>query len=1053
MVIILENTFLNPAKVYKGTDFWMLNDELKDDEIRWQIKEFHDKGMGAFIARTYVGLRTDYPGEQWKHQIRVMLEEATKYGMRVTLQAKSMPGGVKDWPIDEVLDVIECVSKEYYESDEYPQKEYLAPVMKILKETDTHYIIKHKATGEPDEEDGQLKGGTLNMFSPERCEHYVKVCYEEMWEEFREYFGNTIHTMWVDEPLVGTNSIPYPENIEKIFFERWGYNIEDHLEELFFNVGDYKKVRYQYMVLLQRLMEGGYFKTLSEWCKKNDICFSGHLFNEDSLSTQIFGGIATMPYYKYLDIPGIDTLEADMPWRYAAIKPAYSREYIAYNEVGEIEERPLGDYAAPMATIGMYTTPLQLTSAAHQAGKDYMLCEMFGVTSHNFTFRDQRHLFDHMAAFGVNHKCIHAFFYNLHGKAKRAFPHQVNYYQPYWERYSDMFDYFSRTSWFISQGKPVKDVVLVHPLDTAYMLFEHSIDMKIPENAAMREYERFYYGIVRGMSAMQCQYEFGDEATIGDWGKVTADGFEIGAMTYKTVVLPYLDVIRTSTYNIITEYAKKGGKVYFLGTMPTRLDGVTDESLAKKLLDAGCVFVENRKDLLDILETQNSSYRLSCTGDATPILVNHRADKERDYYFIVNDQCADDKEIKLSVNGTKKAVRYDALSGKTEPLATVCHDGGTDITVTIPEGGSIMFTLENSECAENSVANPTGKTYCVREVEDRWEIARGNQNVLVIEDCRYKRAGDPDFSEKTYPSIIVCGFLNAEEYEGDVYLKYTFNSNLPLNLQLALEDLDISEVHLNGVKADHTKKGTYFAHAFEIIDLPSPCKVGENELIIKKAFQPASKMGGLESNQERVDLESIYILGDFGVFSREEPVNNDTHRFSRFFSLDFEKKTAGKDITGVGYPFYAGAVSFTQNMHFSEDELKNDKILLTYEEFNGCMAEIIVNKKSLGFVYWAPYEIDIKSALKVGDNEVTVKISNCLRNLLGPYHRVPGEVGHVWTYNGGSGSIYDNVAGPWGGNPYDPDWYNHREKDDIWWSPDYFSLPMGLGKVKIKMYK
>ena len=55
----MEKMFKNPPQIYKGTDFWMLNDELKDDEIRRQIAEFHDKGMGAFIARTYVGLRTD----------------------------------------------------------------------------------------------------------------------------------------------------------------------------------------------------------------------------------------------------------------------------------------------------------------------------------------------------------------------------------------------------------------------------------------------------------------------------------------------------------------------------------------------------------------------------------------------------------------------------------------------------------------------------------------------------------------------------------------------------------------------------------------------------------------------------------------------------------------------------------------------------------------------------------------------------------------------------------------------------------------------------------
>ena len=1042
--IIMKEQFKSPDMIYRGTDFWMLNDELKDDEIRWQVREFHEKGMGAFIARTYVGLRTDYPGPKWKHQIRVMLEEAKKYGMRVTLQAMRMPAGVKETPIEDVLDMLECVTKDFYNSEDYEEKNYMCS---IIWESDDHYIVKRKSCGKPDE-DGEWQGGTLNMFSPEMCKKYVKVCYEDMWEEFREYYGNTIHTMWVDEPCVNAHCLPYPDGIEEKFFDRWGYKIEDHLEELFFNVGDYKKIRYQYMVLLQRLMEHGYFKTLSDWCKKNDIWFSGHLFNEDSLATQIFGAIGTMPFYKYLDIPGMDTLEADMPWRYGKIRPAYSREYIGYQEIGGSEYIPNGPMAAPMATIGYYTTPLQLTSAAHQAGKEFMLAEMFGVTTHNFTFRDQRHMFDHFAAFGVNHKCIHAFFYNLHGKAKRAFPHQVNYYQPYWDRFPDMYNYFSRTSWFISQGKPVKDVVLIHPLDTAYMMYENSIDKTFRENPELRDYERFYYGIVRGLCAMQCQFEFGDEATIGDWGKITSNGFEIGAMTYKTVVLPYLQVLRKSTYELLCDYAKKGGKVYILGTMPTRLDGEIDEKLPEKLLNAGCEYIENRKTLLDILETQNSSYKLSCTSDVTPILVNHRADDERDYYFIVNDECADDKEIMLTVKGRKKAVRWNALTGESEDMAVSYEGDNTLIDITIPEGGSIMFTLEDTKDAPLEIEE---KDYTVRRLPDTWTLTRHDRNVLLIEDCQYKKSEKEEFSEKTYPSIVVCDFLNDEEYEGDLFLRYTFNSSKELKLQLALEDLEVSEVWFNGKKADGEQKGTYRAHAFEVIDLPENCKVGENEIIIKKAFQPASKMGGLESNQERVDIESVYVLGDFGVYSREEPVNNETHRFSRFFTLDSEQTVAHKDITKVGYPFYAGSMSFTQNLKISEEDLKKDKIMFAYEEFNGCTAEIIVNGESLGFIYWAPYEIDIKKALKVGDNVITVKIANCLRNLLGPYHRVKGEVGHVWTENCG-GSIYGNVAGPWGGNPRDPEWYNRREIDDAYWTPDYFVVPFGLGKVKLKMF-
>ena len=56
------NSFVNPDKMYNGTDFWMLNDRLEEDEIVRQLHEMKKQGVYSFIARTYIGLKSDYPG-------------------------------------------------------------------------------------------------------------------------------------------------------------------------------------------------------------------------------------------------------------------------------------------------------------------------------------------------------------------------------------------------------------------------------------------------------------------------------------------------------------------------------------------------------------------------------------------------------------------------------------------------------------------------------------------------------------------------------------------------------------------------------------------------------------------------------------------------------------------------------------------------------------------------------------------------------------------------------------------------------------------------------
>ena len=80
--------FENPSEKYRGLDLWMVNDKLEDDEIERQVNEFYKKGLYSVIFRTYNGLISDYPGENFKHKVRVAVNAAKKCGLKIFLQAK-----------------------------------------------------------------------------------------------------------------------------------------------------------------------------------------------------------------------------------------------------------------------------------------------------------------------------------------------------------------------------------------------------------------------------------------------------------------------------------------------------------------------------------------------------------------------------------------------------------------------------------------------------------------------------------------------------------------------------------------------------------------------------------------------------------------------------------------------------------------------------------------------------------------------------------------------------------------------------------------------------
>ena len=95
--------FVTPTDQYRGMDLWMVNDKLEDGEIEKQIFEFREKGLYSVIFRTYNGLISDYPGEGFKHSVRVAVEAAKKCGLKLVLQAGFMPSAYPALPREYAL--------------------------------------------------------------------------------------------------------------------------------------------------------------------------------------------------------------------------------------------------------------------------------------------------------------------------------------------------------------------------------------------------------------------------------------------------------------------------------------------------------------------------------------------------------------------------------------------------------------------------------------------------------------------------------------------------------------------------------------------------------------------------------------------------------------------------------------------------------------------------------------------------------------------------------------------------------------------------------------
>ena len=994
------DNFKNPEPVYRGTDFWMLNGKLCEEEIAFQMEEMHKQGIHSFIARTYIGLQSDYPGREFKKQLRCIIDTAKMYGMKVYLQAGYMPEAVPDLP------------KEYSLHYIVPEKEGC--------ESDTGTVFtRHNGyvyTDVPAED-------LLNLFDKRVVDSYLKATYEDVWSEFSDEWGGTIESIWVDEPSYRADYLPWPPNLADEFIKKFGYDIREKIYLLYENEEGYEKVRYDYRTLLRDLMEESYFKRLAKWCKKHNLKASGHLMMEDTLRQQILRAGAVMPYYKYFDIPGMDVLNCRMEWKDAPIHPD-----------DELKMRS-----------ALYQTTLQCVSAAYQAGKEHILCEMYACTSENMNFRNMLYMFDEYAAMGINHRCIHAMFYSLKGQRKRAYPPHIHYYQPYWEKYSLVNEYCARVSAFISNGRPAAKTLILHPLETAYIIYKGDLAGGQNPGKDMYAYDRVIYKMLHILKSSQIDVHYGDFKTIADTGYVKDGMLYVGEMCYDTVVLPCLDVISGDVMDILRRFAKENGKIVIYKKAPVLLDGIKNPTVGKELLDAGTsVFAEDLPSLLRELE-KKKEYIIE-GAESADILVNRRLGEESDYYMLFNTSCMKSADIVLKAKGDFGVKIYDATSGTVSDFASVSENGFTRAEVSIAAGSSVLLELVRGVKEEFTNRNTVSAVIEIPETKP-WEITEREENCAPLEYCSYKKENGEFAGE--LPVLAVNELLKREGYCGKVTLRYKITSENDFNkLFLVTEYTDGVEFYINSERIEVKECGYFLSKDFKKLLLKDVIKKGENYIDVCLVYTPLSKtrsaLTSLFEEQKGSELENMYLTGDFYVNAYADTCQNGDVLINRNYTISRmpERLYTYKELTVSGFPFYSGSIRLEKK--FSCMKHKDESFFIKINTMNAGVGEVYINGVNAGVILRTPFECDITELVRDGENTVSVRLMSTIRNTIGPFHNPRGDVGNLF------GGAYENPHKSWMDTDMSkPGWEYELEYHNPKWTNDCFAAPFGVGDITV----
>ena len=678
--------FKNPPKEFREVPFWSWNDVLEDEELRRQIALMDEGGWGGFFMHARIGLVTPYLSKEWMERIKASVDEAKQRRMGAWLYDEDRwPSGRAGWIVPRMgaryRNKALCLF-EYQLPSTDPECWETVAVYSVRKKDGGISEVKEVSPGEAEKEKevgktilylsqytaplGEERSNVrpyVDLMDPEVVRAFIESTYEAYRKEVGQEFARTVPGIFTDEPCYFTRgrgipqeAVPWTPRILEEFERRRGYCLKPHLLSLFYEIGQWQKDRFDFYRTATELFLEAFTKQIYEWCENTGIKLTGHFLAEDTFTGQIDRIGAAMPHYEYMQQPGMDHLGRN---------------------------------------INNAITAKQVASVAEQMGRPRVLSELYGCSGHNFSFEERKWMADWHLILGVNFLNPHLSLYTMRGRRKRDFPPNIFFQQPYWKYNKWIADYLARLSYALSQGKRVADILLIHPIESAWALYSPK------EKSAVDELNKKFVDILHTLLGIHRDFELGDESIIARHGRISEGKFMVGEKAYSLVIVPPALTLRDSTIRLLEEFTSQGGKVLFLGEKPTLIEAREDgqgrlASLIKRAFSSstqreGIAFFLNEKLPFDVrMEGEN----------ADKVWYHHRSAGNEDIYFFANTDLKEETNLEISLAcrqaglpGEGEIYRCDAATGEVEKYSATLGDGLIRFNLALLGAGSALFTV------------------------------------------------------------------------------------------------------------------------------------------------------------------------------------------------------------------------------------------------------------------------------------------------------------------------------------------------------------------------
>jgi hypothetical protein len=1024
-----ESLFRDPPAAFRSLPFWAWNARLENAEIADQIRSMKERGMGGFFMHSRDGLETPYMGSEWIDAVKTAVRVAEEEGLAAWLYDEDRwPSGASGGKVPARGDAYRAkgLTLELREGGYDPDSaggpapvalfrarldglrwlggERLDPALPHPGGPESSFLVFRIEAAAGDEWfNGEAPPDNLN---PDAVDAFIDLNYKPYRDAVGERFGKSVPGIFTDEPSVhdrhsrysaGRGWVPWTYRFAAFFAERRGYDPLDAMPQVFFDGPLQARIRHDYWRTVTELFSESYTKRIGAWCAESGLKFTGHFLWENQLGTATRTGGAIMPHYRFQDVPGIDLL------------------------CEQIEE-----------TI----TVKQCTSVANQYGKERVLTETYGCVGWEFTFEGQKWLGDWQFVMGVNVRCQHLALYSLKGCRKRDYPPVFNYNTTWWSRAKIVEDYFARLSAILTEGTPVRDLLILHPASTAWSRLgsnprgfaDRGADRNLPE---LNVYGDGFNRLLRAVLGAHHDFDLGDETIMAEAGRTEGATLFVARASYKLVLLPPVDTLLRSTVALLRAFLDGGGRAVAIEPGAAMAEGVPSAEAESLYRHPNLVRAAGPAEALKAVENllpRAVSLRNRYLAEDPELLCMLRRNGDEAVLFAVNTDRTEGREILIEVDGEGAVEELDPLTGNIGPRAAEASGGKTRFRADFGPAGSRLYRLDfaarpavrpagapsaapdahgaspdahsasldahsaSLDAHSASTFSPTpnflSNPPILGALGPTARFSRTEPNALVLDRCSYELAGGPRSAEMEV-------WRAQKEIRAELGMRQVYYNGL------AQRYAWIGEPH----EKDGAEARFFFS--FEVAAVPA----GEVFLVLEESAEYRILLNGAEvpsrptgwfldksfqkiplprlapgknelvlscAYKNRMEAEDCFILGDFAVDG------------ARRIAAEPAELRFG-DWCLQGYPHYCGSMVYRFELERPAGERK--RAVLHPGDFSATTLEVRANGAVAGQVPWrSAGGIDLTAFLREGTNSIEIEAVGSPRNLLGPFHLARGKV-------------------------------------------------------------